>query len=95
MPKNPQTAAGTWNHLYDEAPVEYRKRIKARIADVFQGGKFAGQESFRNHEEEAADMEPKLERLILITQMPFDIKTEPIKQRAQQMLRRYEEITNG
>ena len=90
-----QLAAGTWNPLYRLGLKTYRELYEARLADAFQDGYFLGQQPFRNHAEEAAKLVPLIPALIEITQLPFDKDIEPRKQRAQQMLRRYEEITNG
>lgn len=96
MPElNRQLAAETWNELYRFALKEYRKQYAARLDDAFQNGYFMGQTPFRNHEEEAATLAPMIPDLIAITQMPFDKDIEPKKQRAQQMLMRYEEITGA
>ena len=93
MELNRNLAAELWNPLYRLALKEYRDQYGARVDDVFQNGYFAGQTPFRDHAEEAATLLPMVPDLIAITQMPFDKDIEPRKQRAQQMLRRYEELT--
>ena len=65
------------------------------VDDDVQDATFIGQSPFRDHAAEAQALLPKVPFLIQITQMEFDPAIEPRKQRAQQMLRRYEEITNG
>ena len=92
---NSRLAADPWNKLYPEALDDYRDTFEARIKDLRQSGYFVGQLPFRNHQEEAQTMVPLIPALIAITQLPYDIEIEPRKQRAQQMLRRYEEITNA
>ena len=88
-----QLAAETWNPLYRLSLKEYREQYSDRLKDVFQNGYFLGQQPFRDHAEEAATLAPKIPLLIEITQMEFDPALEPRKQRAQQSLRRYAEIT--
>ena len=92
---NKQLAAETYNPLYRLALKLYREQFAARVDDAFQNGYFVGQSPFRDHAEESAALLPKIPLLIAMTQMEFDKAIEPRKQRAQQMLRRYEEITNG
>ena len=96
MPElNRQLAAETYNPLYRLALKLYREQYTARVDDAFQDGHFIGQSPFRDLAAEAQALLPKIPFLIQITQMEFDPAIEPRKQRAQQMLRRYEEITNG
>lgn len=96
MPElNPNLDAGVWNPLYQEAVDDYRDQFRARVKDLFQSKFFVGQGPFRNHQEEAMAMAPRIPALMSITLLPYDINLEPRKQRAQQMLRRYQEITNA
>ncbi len=92
---NPSLSPDRWNPLYQQAMDDYRDQFRARVKDLFQKRFFVGQGPFRNHQEEAQAMVPKLQALIAITQLPYDINLEPRKQRAQQMLMRYQEITNA
>ena len=96
MPElSPSLSPERFNPLYQEALDEYRSQFRARVKDLHQSGFFVGQHPFRNHQEEAAALAPKIPALIAITQLPYDINLEPRKQRAQMMLRRYQEITEG
>lgn len=96
MELNRNLDAERWNRVYEQGLKEYEDQFRARVKDLFQSGYFVGQEPFRNHEEEAATMAPLLPYLTMLTLAPFDPDDPALewrKQRAQQMLRRYEEIT--
>ena len=88
-------AADPWNKLYPQALDDYREMFTARIKDLRQSGFFVGQLPFRNHQEEAQALAPLIPALIAVTQLPYDPEIEPRKQRAQQMLLRYEELTSA
>lgn len=94
MPElSPQLSAETWTPLYRFALEEYRRQFTAALKSAFQGGRFVSQVPFRDHAAEieaTKDLQPDL---LAITLLDFDKEIEPIKQRAQQMLRRYAEIT--
>ena len=90
---NPSLSPERWNPLYQKSLDDYRDQFRARVKDLYQSGFFVGQVPFRDHQEEAEALVPKIPALIAITQLPYDINLEPRKQRAQQMLRRYQKIT--
>lgn len=90
-----ELAADKWNPLYTDSVTWYREDIRFQLQNVFQDGHFVAQQPFRDHQQEAEAMAPLVPSLIAITQIPFDPAIEPRKQRAQQMLRRYAEITDA
>lgn len=85
--------ANFWNPIFGDIEGEYRSQVRARLSDLFQDGVFIGQIPYRDHAREASELAKVVPALIAITQMPFDPSLEPRKQRAQQMLLRYAELT--
>ena len=96
MPEvNPSLSATHYNPLYQQSLDDYGDLYRTQVQSLHQEGFFVGQGPFRNHPREAEALAPKIPALIAITQLPYDINLEPRKQRAQQGLRRYFEITEG